>query len=157
MMSFYDLYSALAKLVDNELKNTKKDTEIKMRFNGLKLKDGEKYVTLSAEPQTWQDILDIVKTYSHIGPELRSYTTVFPEQAKTACEELQELVNKNQKKLTTTQDNFNTIQILVKEYCDFGYSGLKKLVEKQANIDEARYNDLNIKCREAAEQIKAAL
>ncbi len=133
------------------------NTEIRMRFNGLNLKHGTQYVTLSAEPQTWRDILDIVKSYSHMGPELRSYTTVFPEQAKTARDELQELVNHQQSQFITSRDNFDAIQILVSEYGDFGYGGLNKLAQKPANIDETRYDDLAEKCREAAEQIKAAL
>jgi len=133
------------------------DTEIKMRFNGLNLKDGTKYVTLSAEPETWHDILEIVKSYSHIGPELRSYTTVFPEQAKTARDALQALVTKNQSQFVTSHDTFNTIQILVNAYHDFGYGGLRKLTQKPANIDEERYDNLATKCKETAEQIKAAL
>ena len=133
------------------------DTEIKMRFNDLNLKDGTKYVTLSAEPQVWKDILSIVKSYSHIGPELRSYTTVFPEQAKAASDVLQNLVDSNQSQLTTSHGNFNTIQILVQEYNDFGYGGLKKLAQKPATIAEARYDELAIECKQAAEQIRAAL
>ena len=133
------------------------NTETRMRFKGLNFKDGTQYVTLSAEPKTWQDILGIVQIYSPIGPQLRSYTTVFPEQAKAAQDSLQEQVSQNQSEYTTTQDLFNTIHILVKEYSEFGYGGLKKLIKKQADIDGTRYNEINIKCREAAEQIKAAL
>jgi hypothetical protein len=133
------------------------NTKIKMRFNGLNLKDGTQYVTLSAEPETWKDILDIVQTYSKMGAELRSYTTIFPAQAQTARDELQNLVNKNHSQFVTTQDSFDTIQILVKEYSDFGYGGLQKLIDKQANIDEERYDELATKCRTTAEQIKAAL
>lgn len=128
-----------------------------MRFNGLNLKDGTRYVSLSATPETWRDILDIVDTYSHIGPELRSYTTIFPEQAKTARDELQHIVNENKSQFVTSQDNFNTIEILVKEYNDFGYGDLKKITEKDTNIDKARYSDLALTCKKTAEQIKAAL
>lgn len=127
-----------------------------MRFESLDIKDGEKYVTLTATPEIWRDILGIVDSYSHFGPELRSYTTILPRQAQTAREELQKLVNTNQSQFITSQDIFNTIQVLVREYDDFGYGGLKKITEKDAKIDKARYSALALECREVAEQMKAA-
>lgn len=131
---------------------TRTNTEIKIRLDGLNLKDGTKYVTLSAEPDVWRDILNILDSYDSFGPELRSYTTIFPEQAQTSKKLLEKLVDHQGETLIAPINDFNAIQALVREYRDFGYGHHQR--EDNLNIDLERYTDIALQCEEAARNVK---
>lgn len=63
---------------------TRTSTEIKIRLDGLNLKDGTKYVTLSAEPDVWRDILNILDSYDSFGRNFALTQQSSPNRRKLA-------------------------------------------------------------------------
>ena len=126
------------------------DDSAALHISRLDTHGGDLNINMTATPEIWRGILDILKSYAAFGPELRSYTTISPKQAQYCTALLQTLIDHDRSSLIIPASDFNALSALVCAYEDFNSAHDRP----SPALSPEQYTHLATQCEQAARDIR---
>ncbi|MAE52154.1 MAG: hypothetical protein CMH27_10125 [Micavibrio sp.] len=126
------------------------DDSAALHISRLDTDDGDLNINMTATPEIWRGILDILKSYAAFGQELRSYTAISPQQAQYCTALLQTLIDHDRRSLIIPASDFNALSALVCAYQDFDLGHDRP----SPALSPETYAHLATQCEQAARDVR---